>query len=1046
MRGGCHHGEGRGRLIRCHGEEAVGGDGGTFLAAAHRPGDGLGGAVLAGDRSGKLLRAALLHAGRSRRHRNFLHSGFRGRLFLAEIVLVLVHGALQDGLGGGEIHAVDIGHAQHFPGVGDAVFQHVGLLRHGLGLGQQALKIGDFILGIVGLTGRHGHFLRPGDFLAAGHGNHAQIVGGAVLQAGDGQLVGIVLAGKPHILMGVDARRSAVLNLIGVVASERCKLDLGALMEGGGAVGFENGGGSVDVGQLCLVHCPHREIVAGEGKFIRAHAHLSGGIAVVGNDAHKNIVNVNGEGISYHGHPQPVGHIRPIVKGDGLEPVPAVVAVADHHAPDSAEHAKTHIVALIAVGVLRGGIGGAEHETAVLIIDCIAAGEGALHGVICPALLAGHHFDVAAGVDVHTLAVVGDHVTLAQRRPDAGGGVAEVVGKADKAGFKHLLFRLGHFADGEIIAGEGELVRAHAHLPLGKQVAGEDLLEFIVDIDGKLVAHHHDLEGVGGVRRIIIGDGLQEVPAVVAVADHDAPVPTERAKTHIVALIAVGVISGSTLGAEHEATVLVVRRIAAGEGGLHGVVRPALLAGHHLDVAAGADVHFPAVKSDRVGVAQGSPGVGIHIVKVIGEAHKGIAEECLFVIGYRAHGEGVAGEGVIIRAKTHLAACIRHRGRNDAAHLHIVDKDGELIAHCHDLEIAGLILFDIGRDFASHLVPAAVGVADDDRAFLHADVIAVIGVGAAGRGVGGANHHAAVPAAFAGIEGGLHGVVLPVLAAGNRLDIQAVADVHLAAGIGHHAVAQDNPAILAGRGVAEIVGKGAGDAPRVSDVALLGQGLHGKFLRLGEDAVDAHLHLSIVGGVRLQAGEIRDPLVVPLGGHGVVAALGAIVDRIEAVGAVDVGGELDGVHGGTGTGHLGFLEGTDGDDLDFLDGHGIVSGETHAVIVLIAEAESRIRHQALEVVHRDGRAAGEEGQRGVILGVEVEVQAARAGIGDDHLVRIGVGDNDIVKLHGLHAVIGVGIRRIGRAHHRVLGLADPGNLIDVHAGAARGDQLNLSLQ
>ena len=695
---------------------------------------------------------------------------------------------------------------------------------------------------------------------------------------------------------------------------------------------------------------------------------------------------------------------------------------------------------------MRGGIGGAEHEAAVLIIDCIAAGEGTLHGVVRPALLAGHHLDVFAGTDVHFPAVIGDNVTLAQRRPDAGIGVAEIICKAGKAVFKHLPFRLGHFSDGEIVAGEGEFIRAHAHLPLGKQVAGEDLLEFTVDIDGKLVAHHHDLEGVGGVWRIIIGDGLQEVPAVVAVADHDALDTAKGTKADVIAAIRIGVYIRGVRGAEHEAAVLIVRSIAAGEGTLHGVVRPALLAGHHLDVFAGADVHFLAVVGDHVTLAQRRPDAGGGVAEVVGEALEDLAEERLFLVGHGAHGEAVTGEGVIIRAKANLAALIFYRGRNNVAHLLAVDKDGELIAHCHDLELAGLILFDIGGNFVAHLMPAAVGVADDDRAFLHADVIAVIGVGAAGRGVGGANHHAAVPAAFPGVKGGLHGVVLPVLAAGNRLDIQAVADVHLAAGIGHHAVAQDNPAILAGRGVAEIVGKGAGDAPRIGDAALLGKGRHVKFLRLGEVAVDAHLHLSIVGGVRLQAGEIRDPLVVPLGGHGVVAALGAIVDRIEAVGAVDVGGELDGVHGGTGTGHLGFLEGTDGDDLDFLDGHGIVSGETHAVIVLIAEAESRIRHQALEVVHRDGRAAGEEGQRGVILGVEVEVQAARAGIGDDHLVRIGVGDNDIVKLHGLHAVIGVGIRRIGRAHHRVLGLADPGNLIDVHAGAARGDQLNLSLQ
>ena len=185
QRGGSHHGEGFRRFIRSHSEEAVGGDGGAILAALHRPGDGLGGAVLAGDRSGKLLRAALLHAGRSRRHRNFLHSGFRGRLFLAEIVLVLVHGALQDGLGGGEIHAVDIGHVQHFPGVGDAVFQHVGLLRHVLGLGQQALQIGDFILGFITFAGGDGHLFRPRNLLAAGHGHRAQIVGGAVRQAGD---------------------------------------------------------------------------------------------------------------------------------------------------------------------------------------------------------------------------------------------------------------------------------------------------------------------------------------------------------------------------------------------------------------------------------------------------------------------------------------------------------------------------------------------------------------------------------------------------------------------------------------------------------------------------------------------------------------------------------------------------------------------------------------------------------------------------------------------------------------------------------------------
>ena len=185
MRGGCHHGEGRGRLIRCHGEEAVGGDGGTFLAAAHRPGDGLGGAVLAGDRSGKLLRAALLHAGRSRRHRNFLHSGFRGRLFLAEIVLVLVHGALQDGLGGGEIHAVGAFQRQHVLRKGDAILQHGGLLLHGLGLVQQVLKIFDFVLRMIDFAGGDGHLVRPRDLLAAGHGHRAQIVGGAVRQAGD---------------------------------------------------------------------------------------------------------------------------------------------------------------------------------------------------------------------------------------------------------------------------------------------------------------------------------------------------------------------------------------------------------------------------------------------------------------------------------------------------------------------------------------------------------------------------------------------------------------------------------------------------------------------------------------------------------------------------------------------------------------------------------------------------------------------------------------------------------------------------------------------
>ena len=343
-------------------------------------------------------------------------------------------------------------------------------------------------------------------------------------------------------------------------------------------------------------------------------------------------------------------------------------------------------------------------------------------------------------------------------------------------------------------------------------------------------------------------------------------------------------------------------------------------------------------------------------------------------------------------------------------------------------------------------MPAAVGVADDDGAFLHADVVAVIGVGAAGRGVGGANHHAAVPAAFAGIEGGLHGVVLPVLAAGNRLDIQAVADVHLAARIRHNAVTKNDPAILTFCDVAEIVGKGAGDAPRIGDAALLGQGLHGKFLRLGEDAVDAHLHLSIVGGVRLQAGEIRDTLVVPLGGHGVVAALGAIVHRIEAVGAVDVGGELDGVHGGTGTGHLGFLEGTDGDDLDFLDGHGIVSGETHAVIVLIAEAEGRICHQILQISHRHrGLPGGEiEGLR--MLGVDIEGQFTRTGISHHHPVGIGVGDNDIVKLYGIFAFIAVGLRGGCLSDHRVLSIADPGDLIDMHAGAARGDQLNLHLQ
>ena len=1046
QRGGSHHGEGFRRLIRGHGEKAGIADGGAILAALHRPGDGLGGAVLAGDRSGKLLRAALLHAGRSRRHRNILHSGFRGRLFLAEIVLVLVHGALQAGLGGGEIHSVHAFQRQHVLRKGDAILQHGGLLLHGLGLVQQVLKIVDFVLRMIDFAGGDGHLIRPRDLLAAGHGNHAQIVGGAVLQAGDGQLVGIVLAGKPHILMGVDARHSAVLNLIGVVASERCKLDLGALMEGGGAVGFENGGGSVDVGQLCLVHCPHREIVAGEGEVVRAHAHLSGGIAVVGDDAHQLVVHVNGEGIVHHGHPQLVSHARLIVKGDGLEPVPAVVAVADHHAPDSAEHAKTHIVALIAVGVLRGGIGGAEHEAAVLIIDCIAASEGTLHGVVRPALLAGHHLDVFAGADVHFPVFVGDHVTLAKRRPDAGGGVAEVVCKAGKAVFKHLPFRLGHFADCEIVAGEGEFIRAHAHLPLGKAVVGDDAHQLVVHVNGEGIVHHGHPQLVSHARLIVKGDGLEPVPAVVAVADHHAPDSAEHAKTHIVALIAVGVLRGGIGGAEHEAAVLIIDCIAASEGTLHGVVRPALLAGHHLDVFAGADVHFPVFVGDHVTLAKRRPDAGGGVAEVVCKAGKAVFKHLPFRLGHFSDGEIVAGEGVIIRAKTHLAALIFYRGRDQAAHLHIVDKDGELIAHCHDLEIAGLILFDIGRDFASHLVPAAVGVADDDRAFLHADVIAVIGVGAAGRGVGCANHHAAVPAAFAGIEGGLHGVVLPVLAAGNHLDVLAVADVHLVAGIGHHAVAKNDPAIIAGRGVAEIVGKVAGDAPRVSDVALLGQGLHGKFLRLGEDAVDAHLHLSIVGGVRLQAGEIRDPLVVPLRGHGVAASFGAIVDRIEAVGAVDVGGELDGVRGSARAGHLGFIEGACGNNLNLFDGHACIAGEANPVIVLIAEAESRIRHQILQVLHGHRGLTGGEGELLGILGVDIEGQFTRTGISHHHPVGIGVGDNHVVKLHGLFALIGIGLRRGGLAGHRILGHADPGNLIDVHAGAARGDQLNLRLQ
>ncbi len=314
---------------------------------------------------------------------------------------------------------------------------------------------------------------------------------------------------------------------------------------------------------------------------------------------------------------------------------------------------------------------------------------------------------------------------------DAVGAVAAVYISLESV--KDLQVLVGDRAHHDIVGGERLAVAAQADHTVVVEIVIEYAHEVVVEIDRDAIPGDNHFDAVIHAHFKLMGNGLQLVPAVCAVAqNHTAG--TALADTDIITVVIVAAVFTDIGHAVHQADVVASRALQV-QGDLRDIVGPIFAARYRFHVGGCGKGELATCEIHAGLIAAQSPlrrgGCGVFkVVRKVGDFGYDrfffILEQSELVRRQVAHLKGGGIERLVPRAQADRAA--RIGGVLKAVALHAVHKDDKFAAlgeHLEVVHLAGLVA-DVRH--AGDAAPGVVALAHNQAILARLGVVTDTGV------------------------------------------------------------------------------------------------------------------------------------------------------------------------------------------------------------------------------------------------------------------------------------------------------------------------------